>query len=663
LRRLALALCLLAPGLRAAFEDTGLGVLGARAAGLGGADLAAPPSIEALLRNPASLPETGLSAAAFGAVSEDGQASQALGLSSAFTPDLRLGLLYGRHQDPRLSPLSEQSLAAALSLELSAGLSAGLRAKFEELESPALSGPVRGFGLDLGFTQSLPYGFSLGFSMDDLVQSWPTQAWADSLPAMARLGLAWKPHRSLYFGAEHVWSRAAQLAGPELESWRLGAEWQALPFLALRLGWRDDLISEFSAGLGAKLPGLPLSAHYAAQFRAGGPAHRLSLEFSLPPAKGKLSVTALQLLRDPESGAARSARYEIGIDPSLKPRSWKFEILDGSGKVRRTLVPADGSAGGVISWDGKDEEGRRLVLDGSLHSLLSVQAESGLMTLASGTNLSHQRELAERSEMLLQDEGQARIELRPVLSEGPGAKLSHVLVQMPAAPEKNLRSWALEFNDSDAHLLRRLEGEGGLPEQVVWDGLDAQGRPVKDALGVQVKVELEKSSGEKTASSQPLFSQKAYEIAHREAKAKPVLQLASLGLPLLMDRAPLSLSDGGAERLAMQAQRQAPAPSEALLLSGTALTLDAFEDGESALGPQAEAQLKPILQTLQAKPGLTLVISGISRKNEKNHPGLANRRAMELASKLKRYGGRGLTLVLKDPEEYENTQGVRVEIR
>jgi hypothetical protein len=54
-----------------------------------------------------------------------------------------------------------------------------------------------------------------------------------------------------------------------------------------------------------------------------------------------------------------------------------------------------------------------------------------------------------------------------------------------------------------------------------------------------------------------LFSQKAFEIAHREIKARPVLQLADLGLPLLLDRTPLSIADGEAQKFGDEAQQRA----------------------------------------------------------------------------------------------------------
>jgi hypothetical protein len=57
------------------------------------------------------------------------------------------------------------------------------------------------------------------------------------------------------------------------------------------------------------------------------------------------------------------------------------------------------------------------------------------------------------------------------------------------------------------------------------------------------------------------------------------------------------------------------------------------------------------------------VITGVSGSQEKAHPGLAQRRAMEVAKRMQAYGNRGLQIVLKAPEEHENSEGVRIEVR
>ena len=678
MRRILALILLLAGSLQAAFEFASRDLLGPRSAGMAGADVAAPESLEAMLGNPAALPEDAEIRLMLLDGMDPGRLANAAVLAAALKSDLRLGLLYQLNLESRLSPLNEETLALGASLELGADLIFGMRLKWQSLQA-AGPGSAQGLGLDLGLLRDeislpfLPGRFSLGLSADDVASSWP-EGWAQTLPALARAGLGWKPWPSLTLGAEHSWSRAPQLVNPNLESWRFGLQWQALPALSFRGGWRSELGPQASLGLGARLPWLGAEADYAILLRSDSlqVSHRLALTLLLPRPRGLgLSVRPRQVLRDPEDLSIRQALFDVGIDPLLKPLSWKLEIMNEDGTLAQALTPTAGTAGATLGWNGRDAKGKRLRLDADLKTLLTVQTQDGkTLSLASDMSLEREVRKAEQGDALalVEDGGLDAPQLRPVFDEAGGSKLSHVVVAMPKAASRNVEAWELDFSDSDDHLLRRLEGEGNLPKEVVWDGKDAQGKTVENALGVQLKVELREKGGKKATRALPLFSQKAFEIAHAEAKARPPLQLASLGLPLLLDRPALGWEDGQAAALAEEARRHEAAERDAPLPAGDgsgggAVFLDVFDEGENTLRPDQAYRLKPLVQAIKARKGLTLVITGTSRKGEKQHPGLAQRRAMALVKELQAYGSQGLQIVLKVPQEYENAKGVRVEIR
>jgi hypothetical protein len=654
-------------------------LLGARAAGMGGLEVAVPPGVEALLYNPAGLAGASVQSGAFGAA-DPGQRGQAgFGLSAPVDDSLRLGFYAAGLRDNGLDALAAQTLALLGAFEVRPGATLGLRGLMHQLQVDGAPGPVRGASLDLGWQArglhwpGLPGQWAWGLSADHVLGWWQDPAWDLALPVVGRAGLSYDAAPGWSAGFQVDATAAAGAGQGPLWAWRGGLQWECAPALALRGGWSDDgRQGLLSAGLsvdGAGPHGPGLDWALLSPPQGGGLSQRLDLRWAWAfEPRAPLGVEAEQLLIDPGTGLVRSALLAVTLSPLLRQRPWRVELLDADGKLWRTLVPLD-PQDPYLAWDGLDGRGRALPPPPGLRAELVVEDGRG------GLRAPAQRSLeasAQRIELARQDRALPALKFTPVFEDASEGQLSHVDIQLPAL---RASSWRMEIQDAQHHPLRQLKGLGDPPSDLVWDGRDADGLKVGESLGVQMRLEVVDRQGRETVQSLPLFTQRAFAFAQRAIRQSPELRLASLGLDLFLGRPGLNWQADFLPAMTREADQRARA---GLLLgrldggnarreryqrqAGPATEMDLFDLGGSAI---VEARLDLLATWSRRLGGATeLWVRGLARKDEANAEALAYRRAEALVRALRAQGqGEGLELVLQAPGAPGDFKGVRLELR
>jgi hypothetical protein len=656
------ALALFASPARAFFDAPREDFLSAANAGRGGVEAPAEPSAEALLDNPAALPR-GAGLQVLLSQGRSGDADQlSAGASWAWGPGLRVGGLFDYLRDSALSPLSEQNVSLLLAVDPARNQSLGLRLNGHSLASDDGTA-VQGASLDLGWravSRDLPWvpgAWALGLAADNVAGAWPDEDWARAVPSDLRAGLAWTPREGLWFGAEERWTADAALPGGGTRGTRLGAEWgNAYPGLALRAGWRDEKSGEGSLGLGFALGGFQLDL--ATEWRSGSDGISLGgfqagLSKALsPPLSHLISVRPSLVLTDPETGRVERASFKVGFDPGLSVKQWRLELRDASDALRRSLGPYGPEEAGA-DWDGLDEQGAPVEEGRRVSYTLVAQSTQG--ELRSSSVLELEQAFAEAQDPGVRRGSVAAPKLKPVL--GPdGSALQEVAMELP---EEEAASWRLSLRDSRGAVQRQFSGLGKPPHELVWDGKDQKGQPVADPLGVSVEFQLRGEDGGQRSSDQPLFSQQAFELARQEAKARPQLALAPMGLPLLSGRPVLDPSDAPLLPLLREARasqggladalhrREAEALRKAYVRpqGNGALDLDLYDKDHDELRPDRAA----LLEQLPKLDGpYVLSLQGLAKSEEKEPAQLARRRALKIALSLKGREDQGQTLLLSE---------------
>lgn len=689
--RLVLALCAIAaPAAAGPFDAPSAEQLGARAAGMGGFEVAGDQNLEALFYNPAGLPAGDVQAGVFGAMDGTRRGQAAFGLSAPVDDSLRLGFYYDQLMDDGINALESGTLALVAASEIQPGVSLGLRADLHQLRTPALPQSVRGADLDVGWQDRalrapwLPGYWCLGLSADNLAGIWSDQDEASALPMVGSIGFAYSPRPGLSFGEQVDWTSADDLARGVSQSWRSGLQWDLSRPLALRAGWSDQ-DGQGQAGIGISLKAAqPAGAglDYALAYTPASMAfsHRLALHWAWAPgSRAEIRVQIKQVLLDPDSGVIRNALVEVELSPLLRAKPWHVALKDGQGRVWRTLTPLDLQDRSLI-WDGRDDQGRLRPPPAGLRAELVAMGATGPRNVAASGTLSQVprlQELAQAQQAPATQEaasGLAAPSVRPVFDDATGDALSRVTIDLPAAAA---RSWSLEILDGRGRSLRTLAGLGVLPHTLVWDGRDDRGRKVDDVLGAQLKLRVESPQGRLAARIQPLFSQQAFVLARREALQSPELQLASLELPLLLARPPLSwldtfmliLSSRANERLGAQDLRQRRKDAQDRLRlylreTGKAVEVDLFDPEKSAVLAGRQDLLDLVERRLD-DGGMgrgTLWVTGMARSDEKLPQALARRRAEAVAKRLMGHN-KSLPVVLDSMGKVGDFKGVRLEFR
>lgn len=175
----------------------------------------------------------------------------------------------------------QSTIMVSLASDIGAAFHLGVNAKF--LMHHLDDDDANGFGLDLGFWQSVNDQIAWGVMVQDLFSSikWPSEH-QDKLPLLIRPGVRWQGlNQTLILAVEGTLAldnRNEQL-GPL--AYHLGAEYRLVPAMAVRLGLNDN---QLTTGLGWRFqlnPMLILGLDYAfawEKVETAGHRHLFSLE-------------------------------------------------------------------------------------------------------------------------------------------------------------------------------------------------------------------------------------------------------------------------------------------------------------------------------------------------------------------------------------------------
>lgn len=180
-------------------------------------------------------------------------------------------------------------------------------------------------------------------------------------------------------------------------------------------------------------------------------------------------------------GIADELRFSVILAPRDGIESWKLDILDENGTLRRSLGPAASAAGAAapaetIAWDGKDASGA--VREGRFTARLSVAyAKGDLVDLSAGPITVDVTPPA------------LRFSYSPRYfspdNDGVEDELTINLVAQDASP---IASWSMEIREPQPprQLFYRIEGRGAPAERIVWDGRSSKGELVQAATDYPV---------------------------------------------------------------------------------------------------------------------------------------------------------------------------------
>ena len=198
------------------------------------------------------------------------------------------------------------------------------------------------------------------------------------------------------------------------------------------------------------------------------------------------AVSSAQGLSPNGDGAFDTIRFGLVVNLKDGIESWRVDITDESGKVRRSLGPAVGPAVGAntavpgsrsdevpdsVDWDGKDADGT--VRDGKLSARLSVLYRKGdLATAAAGP--------------FVVDTTPPALSLDPQprwFSPDNDGVEDELSILLSAKDASALASWSLEIKEPQppSAVFFKAEGVGSPTTRLVWDGRSQKGELVQAA--------------------------------------------------------------------------------------------------------------------------------------------------------------------------------------
>jgi flagellar hook assembly protein FlgD len=188
------------------------------------------------------------------------------------------------------------------------------------------------------------------------------------------------------------------------------------------------------------------------------------------------------------SSASKPAVLKLSMNAPDKVTSWAVYIYDSGhpAKIVRALS-GSGPIDKELLWDGRDKANQPLP-EGVYWSIVSARYTTGQVVNSKYVKLEISNKapvvdvLLDPTSVNPRASGEAFIPttFRPALKSGRG-----------------ISAWRLEISDSNGKLFRTLQGEGTLPETLVWDGKGDLGDElisstvysaklwVKDALGAE----------------------------------------------------------------------------------------------------------------------------------------------------------------------------------
>jgi flagellar hook assembly protein FlgD len=556
---LAALLFLTAPAW-AAFTSMDTQAPSARLAGLGGALEASPAGSEAALGNPAAFAQ-GQDATLSLSGGNGGSAADrvlAAWLAGPVQDDLSLGLAYLNTAGALGPGFSEEAFGLGAGLAAAPALSLGVRAwMLQASTAPGLLSSGRGFSMDAGARSEWKLGgrdsLTLGLSGSNLASEWPDRFWRRSVPLTTRAGLGWTRSQLAWVGLQF---ELADGAGPGLaprQAYRLGIESLAFQSFQARLGASTLQDQAFSAGfsLPFEFPILKGTLHYALVLdqAAAFPRHRLQIDLSyrVRPSS-EIYAVPLQVVFEPGTKKVKSARVSLNAEKPGEPgQEWELEIRDKNGQLIRVLH-GTGIPPALVTWDGKDALGQAVEDGDQVSYRLNIKTSSGLRSSAD-----HQA-----TEASLSTEGLGALAIPadngalvvPVM--GQDGKASQLLLRPPTVPGET-QHWEIVVQDDNGKTLKKLEGTGALPTELLWDGTDEKGQKVGERTGLHIRFNAFDKSGNVSSVEQGLDSG----LQPVQAEGDEALPRLGLRMPAMREGGPsleMRLSDSTLRPLAIPAE-------------------------------------------------------------------------------------------------------------
>lgn len=530
--RILAFLIALACSARADFDAARSYRLAPRGAALGGMSQGLEPSLEAALLDPSMLPMNYQGGLAGFAGPMDGAMLQ--GATASLSPwrDGAIALGWASFSDARVSGAPAESEASlSLATQGSAHSLLGLRGKWMRIEGGVLGKNVQGGALDLGAHWgwqglfNLPVDLSLGLSALNLADTLPKD-WKGALGREISASLALSLGGSLSLGAESAWQSPGGGLDPR-QLVRMGAQWRALSFMALRGGWQQE--GGASAGLGLDWASAGLTLDYS--YLAGPSQHRAGLSWRIAGLMRPDVEVKVQEFSALPGRAARHASFGIEFKKELlaAAKNWKMDLKSADGSLVREFA-GEGPPPTRVDWDGRDSKGESVDKAGEISVEFSAQLPGRKVSSRRTQNL-EQAYAADSIRSFLKELSADRAplpRLEPVFANDDSGTLSQVAIQMPSAGSTDVKGWELKIQDPSGNAVRTMKGTGAMPPGLVWDGKNDQGQAVAGAMGLRVVFSVQDRGGQAMTSMQPLLTDSSVQLAAQKAGKRPKLKLEGL---------------------------------------------------------------------------------------------------------------------------------------
>jgi flagellar hook assembly protein FlgD len=354
-----------------------------------------------------------------------------------------------------------------------------LGANFKLVSQSLDTKSTMGIALDLGTLWYTPIrNLTMGFAANNMGTPIKLQSEAFDLPLIFRLGGAYHA-----FDDQFIFTLEGDLPIDTAPVVAFGLEYNIANRFYPRLGYRlNSIFNPWSAGFGLQYDewGLDMSV---VPFGELGMTYRVSLNYRF--GKPGVELTApLAYANDTQAG--KPAVLHLGMSAPDKVTSWAVYIYDSGrpAKIVRALS-GSGPVGNDLLWDGHDKNDQPLP-EGVYWSIVSARYTTGQVVNSQYVRL----EISNRapvvdlsldpSSLNPRASGEAYIptSFKPTLKSGRG-----------------IAAWRVELSDAGGKLFRTIQGDGALPDTVVWDGKGDNGDElisnsvysarlwVKDALG------------------------------------------------------------------------------------------------------------------------------------------------------------------------------------
>ena len=542
------ALCASAPAW-GAFTAMDSHAPSARLAGVDGALEGGLAGAEAAIGNPAAFAHGEDAHASFSG-GNGGLAADWVGAGWVAVPvadDLSFGLAYEDILGGLGPGFSEQAIGLSAGLVAAPALSLGLRGwMLQASTGPGLQSSGRGFSMDAGARSEISLGkhdtLFLGATGSNLVSEWPDRFWRRSVPLSTRLGVGWSRDRFAWAGLQFERADGSSAGIAPRQGFRFGVESLAFRSFQVRAGASTFKDQAYSVGASAPFSfwRIRAAAHYALVIDqdAVDLKHRVQIDLGYRVRqRTEIFAVPLQVVFEPGTKKVKSARISLNVEGAGESsQEWELEIRDKNGNIVRVLR-GTGIPPAFVTWDGKDALGQSIDDGDQVSYRLNIKTASGIRTSKDAFATEATLNTEGLSELSIPTSGEGALVV-PVM--GADGKASQLLLRPPTMPGET-QHWEIVIQDADGNTLKKLEGTGALPSELLWDGTDDKGQRISEKAGLRIRFNAFDRSGNLSSVDQqvdgglqPISSDEAEEAIPRLGLRMPALREGGPALEMLL---------------------------------------------------------------------------------------------------------------------------------